>query len=381
MSDDEWGSESNRADTSPDADGSTEPAVDSDQSHSESDTGGREIARTPEDGSGPGPNGQWDPIQRALGGTTDLYDVATWDARSRLDRFAVNLTGGLRKARKWSLISVAAFLFLAQAAVIALFVAEQPILGALGAISVVPALALAAYLWFGDPTRREPLEPMAVTFILSILFASFAAIVNTVMSPVFGLIPIVGLPLYFFLVVAPIEETVKWASIRIHAYKDDRFDAVIDGVVYGAIAGLGFAAIENFIYIINIYSTAAPSGAATQLQGATQTAYVRAFVGPGHVIYSAFAGYYLGLAKFNPDNRGPIVVKGLIIAVFIHALYNTLVSTLPLTTVTLAIFLIVYVGFWLGVLYRKVSRYKRYYRQAQESEGAGQRPSDPGDGW
>jgi RsiW-degrading membrane proteinase PrsW (M82 family) len=262
-----------------------------------------------------------------------------------------------------------------------LFVVEEPILGALGAISILPALALAAYFWFEDPTRREPLEPMAVTFLLSILFASFAAIVNTVMSPIFGFIPIVGLPLYFFLVVAPIEETVKWASIRIHAYKDDRFDAVIDGVVYGAIAGLGFAAIENFIYIINIYSAAAPAGAAAQLEGASQTAYVRAFVGPGHVIYSAFAGYYLGLAKFNPDNRGPIVVKGLLIAVFIHALYNTLVSTLPLTSVTLALFLLVYVGFWLGVLYRKVARYKHYYRRAQTSVDADQRAHQRDDGW
>lgn len=379
MSDDEWGTEPNRQEGFPDEVGPAESSDENEQSRSQDS--GREIARSPEDGSGPGPDGQWDPIQQALGGTTDLYDVATWDVRSRLDRFAVNLTGGLRKARKWSLISVAAFLFLAQSAAIFFFISEQPVLGALGAVSVVPALALAAYFWFEDPTRREPLEPMAITFLLSILFASFAAVVNTIMSPVFGIIPVVGLPLYFFLVVAPIEETVKWTSIRIHAYKDDRFDAVIDGVVYGAIAGLGFAAIENFIYIINIYSTAAPSGAATQLQSATQTAYVRAFVGPGHVIYSAFAGYYLGLAKFNPDNRGPIVVKGLVIAVFIHALYNTLVSTLPLTTVTLAIFLLVYVGFWLGILYRKVSRYKRYYRQSQESESTDQRATDAGDGW
>jgi RsiW-degrading membrane proteinase PrsW (M82 family) len=346
-----------------------------------SDDSEADIARTPEDDSGPGPAGQFDPIQRALGGHEDLYDVATWDVRTRLDRFAVRVTGGLRKARKWSLISLAVLLFLAQSAVIVLFVIEEPVLGALGAISVVPALALTAYFWFEDPTRREPLEPMAITFLLSILFASFAALVNTALFPAFGIIPFIGLPLFFFLVVGPIEETVKWAAIRVHAYKDDRFDAVIDGVVYGAIAGLGFAAIENFIYIINIYSAAAPAGVTTQLESATETAYVRAFVGPGHVIYSAFAGYYLGLAKFNPDNRGPIVVKGLLIAVFIHALYNTLVTILPLTRVTLAAFLLVYVGFWLGVLYRKVSRYKTYYRQAQDSADADVTTPDAGDGW
>ena len=377
MSDDEWGTD-DRWTTEPTefdgVDGGSATPETTDEDQPDADT-----ARSPEDDSGPGPAGQWDPVQRALGGSTDLYDVATWDARSKLDAFAVGLTGTLRNVRKWSLISLAALLFLAQSAVIVLFVVEEPILGALGAISVVPALALTAYFWFEDPTRREPLEPMAITFLLSILFASFAALVNTALFPAFGVIPFVGLPLFFFLVVAPIEETVKWASIRVHAYKDERFDAVIDGVVYGALAGLGFAAIENFVYIINIYS-AAPAGVGTQLQSATETAYVRAFVGPGHVIYSAFAGYYLGLAKFNPDNRGPIVVKGLLIAVFIHALYNTLVSTLPLTTTTLAALLLVYVGFWLGVLYRKVSRYKKHYRQAQvESDSS--TPSPDSNEW
>ena len=45
------------------------------------------------------------------------------------------------------------------------------------------------------------------------------------------------------------------------------------------------------------------------------------------VIYSAFAGYYLGLARFNRRYAGPVVLKGLAIAVSLHALYNVLVST------------------------------------------------------
>jgi RsiW-degrading membrane proteinase PrsW (M82 family) len=309
-----------------------------------------------------------DPVAAGLGDREDLYDVATWDARTALDRFAVRLTAALRTARTWLIILVALSLFLGEIALAGLFIADQPILGALALGSVVPALLLAGYFWYGDPTRREPLEPLAVTFILSILFATFAALVNSVFSPAFSLMGAVGLPLFFFLVVAPIEETVKWAAVRVYAYKTETFDAVIDGVVYGAVAGLGFAAIENLIYIVNIYVQTADAGAAAQLGSVTNLATLRAFVGPGHVIYSAFAGYYLGLAKFNPDNRGPIVVKGLLLAVFIHGLYNTLVSVLPLTTnLEIGAFLLVYDAFWLGILYRKVSRYKSYYQRAKQS--------------
>jgi RsiW-degrading membrane proteinase PrsW (M82 family) len=323
-----------------------------------------------------GPDGQQDPIQASLGRQEDLYDVATWDVRSPLDSVASQLAELLRLTRKWSLIGLAALLVLAQVAIVGLLISEEPTLGILAVLSVVPALLLAGYFWFEDPTRREPVTTMAVTFLLSVLLATIAAIVNSTFSPFFELFPLVGLPLFFFLVVGPIEETVKWASIRLYAYRDERFDAVIDGAVYGAIAGLGFAAIENFTYIVNIYFAAADVSGIQPLAAAERTAYVRALVGPGHVIYSAFAGYYLGLAKFNPDDRGSIVVKGLLIAVFVHASYNTLVSLLPLTGLRLIAFLVVYDGFWFVVLYRKISRYRSYYRRARDAATASQRAAN-----
>ncbi|MFC7134182.1 MULTISPECIES: PrsW family intramembrane metalloprotease [Salinibaculum] len=310
---------------------------------------------------------QRDPVEDALGDRYDLYDVATWDVRSRLDVFAVRLTAALRTARTWLLVVTAGVLFLAQLAIGGLLVVEQPILGGLALVSIVPALALTGYFWYGDPTRREPVELLAITFLLSLLFASFAAIVNSLFAPAFELFGIVGLALFFFVVVAPVEETVKWLAVRVHAYKTDSFDTVVDGVVYGAVAGLGFAAIENLVYILNIYLTTAEAGIATPLAPAVDVAYLRAFVGPGHVIYSAFAGYYLGLAKFNPENRGPIVVKGLVIAAFIHATYNSLVTVLPLTQMGFVAFVVVYDGLWLLVLYRKIARYRSLYEEARTS--------------
>jgi len=306
-----------------------------------------------------------DPVQSAFGDEADLYDIATWEVRTRLDAFAVRLHAGLRAAKSWILIVLAAVLFLAEVVFVGLLVVDTPSLGVLGVLSVVPALGLAAYLWYGDPTRREPLDTLAVTFLLAVLFATFAAIVNTSFLPVFSVLGAPGLALFFFLVVGPIEETVKWLAIRVHAYKTDSFRTVVDGVVYGAVAGLGFAAIENVFYIVDSYLATAGTTATVQVRQTVATATARAFVGPGHVIYSAFAGYYLGLAKFNPGNRGPIVVKGLVVAAFIHAVYNTLVSTLPFTGLTFVAFVIVYDGVWLAILLRKVARYRRYYRRVQ----------------
>ena len=304
-----------------------------------------------------------DPVRERFDGQTDLQEVATWEPRSVLDRFAVGVTDALRAIRWIVLLGLAVLLFLAQLVVAVLIVLDAPLLGVLGTFSVVPALVLAGYFYVGDPTRREPLVLLSVTFLLAILFSSFAALVNTGLQPLFEVIPVVGLALFFFLVVAPIEEFVKWLAIRMFAYRSIEFNTVVDGVVYGAVAGLGFAAIENFSYIFISYLSVEPAGAFVQQQQAILTATTRAFVGPGHVIFSAWAGFYLGLAKFNPTHRAPIVVKGLLIAAFIHAMYNTLVSALPLNLLTFTGFVLCFHGFWFALLFRKVRRYRNLYDQ------------------
>jgi RsiW-degrading membrane proteinase PrsW (M82 family) len=243
-----------------------------------------------------------DPVEERLG-DEDLYDVAEWDARSLLDRFSVMLYGLLHASRRWVLLVVALVLFVVQLSFAGLLVVRQPNLGVLALLSAVPAIALVAYVWYGDPTRREPIDTLAITFVLAVLFAAIAALVNTLLGGVFELIPLIGMPLFFFLVVGPIEETVKWLAIRTYAYESESFDAVIDGAVYGAVAGLGFATIENALYIAQGYLQAASLGEMAQLQRAIGTSLSRALVGPGHVLYSAFAGYYL-IQRESPAVHG-----------------------------------------------------------------------------
>lgn len=313
-----------------------------------------------------------DPVQAAFLGQADLYDVATWEVRSVVDALSVALYGGLRQARSSAIVALAAVLFLGLFGLAVPIVADQPYLGLLALLSIAPALVLMGYLWIGDPTQREPLEPLAVTFLLSVLFATFAAVVNTLLRAPFDALGPLGLAVFFFVVVGPIEESVKWLAVRLHAFDQPTFGTVVDGVVYGAVAGLGFAAIENLNYILDAYLTAQQAGTAVQFWSATQTAVGRFFVGPGHVLFSALAGYYLGLAKFNPARRGPIVVKGLLLAALAHAFYNTVVSYVPFTQVTFVAFVVAFDGVLLLVLLRKVSRYESFYHRI------GRRPTGEG---
>ena len=317
-----------------------------------------------------------DPVESRSDDDRDLYDIATWEERTSLDGLSVALHWLITRSAKALVVFVALALLLLILGSFGLGLVFDPAVAMLVGLSAVPAFGLAAYVYVSDVTTAEPLSLLVATFLLSILTATFAAVLNGRLQPLFSPLGFPGLVLFFFVVVGPVEETVKLLAVRLYAYTDDRFNAVVDGAVYGAIAGLGFAVIENLVYIARTVEMSELTIGVAVLGAGDGIAALRALAGPGHVVYSAFAGYYLGLAKFNPEHRGPIVVKGLVIAAAIHGLYNTLVG--PITSVvsaltplprllTLFLFVLLFQGAFGYVLLRKIWRYRDAYLETRDS--------------
>ena len=361
-----------------------------------------------------------DPIQRATDRSPDLYDVTAWEPRSALDRLATVVYGWAQTWTRWLPVLVSVLLLYYQLTAGLGSAVVNDTVRLLVVLSILPAFLLAAIVWFSDITTNEPLASLLITFGLGIVLGPFAGVLNVLvplavlgliaavlltvldaigrsvpteelaridvggtLDPVVlqnmpeleGTVLVVVLALFFYLVVGPVEEGIKLLAVRVYAYRTDSFDAVVDGAVYGAVAGLGFATVENALYITDAFQQV---GQAADLFGDGIVAS-RALAGPGHVIYSGIAGYYLGLAKFNRENAGPIVVKGLLIAAFFHGTYNLLVGIVPgavadaVPSVTRAMalvgFIVVYDGSIGYFLYRKIRRYRRIYRRVGASEG------------
>jgi RsiW-degrading membrane proteinase PrsW (M82 family) len=304
----------------------------------------------------------------------DLYDIATWEPRSLLDRVAVLVYRVVVGSARAAVILLGLLLLVGIGGLSAV---TDPEVAVLTALSAIPALGLAVYVRHSEVTTTEPVGLLVATFLLAVLTATFAAVLNSAFQGPFAAIGLAGTAAFFFVVVGPVEETVKLLAVRLYAYADDRFDAVVDGTVYGAAAGLGFAFIENALYITR-QADVSELGFGLELIGVgAGITTIRALAGPGHVIYSAFAGYYLGLAKFNPEHRGPIVVKGLLIAAFVHGLYNSTVGVGSglIAAVTglpgiLAFFayVVLYDGFFGMLLVRKISRYNAAFHDVPDEE-------------
>ncbi|WP_459194523.1 PrsW family intramembrane metalloprotease [Halosimplex sp. J119] len=330
-----------------------------------------------------------DPVEARAEKGRDLYEVSTWEPRTLFDKLSVGLYSAGVSAARLFVVLVALAILVFQFALGGLgAITDQPIISVFVLLSAVPALGLAAYVWYADVTTQEPLELLVGTFVLGVLFAGFAGILNGIadwgiqsLGLTAGIVGFVFQVLFFFVVVGPVEETVKLLAVWLYPYRKPQFDAVVDGAVYGAMAGLGFATIENAIYISGqTQGIADPLGL---IATGSAISAVRALAGPGHVIYSAFAGYYLGLAKFNRENAGPIVVKGLLIAALVHATYNTLSSVVPAIVANLTGipwfvaflgFIIVYDGIFGLLLIRKISKYRKAYHETHDDGPGGQSP-------
>ncbi|MFT4947019.1 MAG: hypothetical protein ACI8TL_001257, partial [Natronomonas sp.] len=79
-----------------------------------------------------------DPVQASFTGQVDLYEIASWEVRSPLDRFAVRLTNALETSRRLLLLALAFTLFLAQIAIAGVLIFEAPVLGARSVASALP---------------------------------------------------------------------------------------------------------------------------------------------------------------------------------------------------------------------------------------------------
>lgn len=120
-----------------------------------------------------------------------------------------------------------------------------------------------------------------------------------------------------FLIDGLIEESFKYAVLRARTYASVHFDELRDGFIYGMVLGTGLAFVENILY--GFASASLATGAGTVLlRGFTST-----FM---HFLSGGIIGYYLGLVKFK-SFRNPrlVALRGLVLAIIFHGLYNTIV--------------------------------------------------------
>lgn len=177
---------------------------------------------------------------------------------------------------------------------------------AIGAI--LPSLLLIWFFYKRD-IHPEPRGVLIKTFLLGVLTVIPVLIVAI---PVMLFAPVNTHPLLIgcfvaFCCAAIPEEFFKFVVLTRYSARNTAFDEPMDGVVYGVTASLGFATLENILYVLGSGWTIAITRAFTAV--------------PMHAFLGAIVGYYVGQARFNP-RLGITAWRGLRMAILLHGLYD-----------------------------------------------------------
>ncbi len=194
------------------------------------------------------------------------------------------------------------------------------------------------WLWFfvrGRAYRPKPGRLLVYAFLLGVLFTLPAAALELALLEDSGVedgrdLATAAAAMLF--VVGPVEELSKFMAVRLGPYRSLYFDEPRDGLVYAVAASLGFASLENLVYILSF---------------GPEVMVARApFSTLAHVIFGSFWGIALGIQKERERRaRTLLLVSGLFVAAAVHGVFNILLLTLSPVGLLLVL-LLVSLGLW-----------------------------------
>ncbi|MEH7380815.1 glutamic-type intramembrane protease PrsW [Bacillus sp. JJ1533] len=176
---------------------------------------------------------------------------------------------------------------------------------------LAPGLALLSYFYLKDKYEAEPIAMVFRLFIFGallvfpIMFIQYVLEVEGVFTQNF---------LQAFLSVGLLEEFFKWFILFYTVYQHMEFDEQYDGIVYGAAISLGFATLENILYLF-----------ANGLQFAIGRALLPV---SSHALFGVIMGYYLGKAKFSPKENRKWIFISFLFPFLLHGIYDYILLSL-----------------------------------------------------
>jgi RsiW-degrading membrane proteinase PrsW (M82 family) len=185
-------------------------------------------------------------------------------------------------------------------------------------VGVVPPLLYMLLVDRLDAKRPEPRATLRKTTLAGALAFFPCVLIEEALERIAPIDPLAHVLFRAFVGVAVFEELAKLLCIRFYVWNKPEFDERLDGIVYGARAALGFALVENVVYLVR----------QTSVRFFVGTLIVRALLSvPAHGLWTSLVGHMAARRRF--DGRGPGFAGGYAIAVLGHGIFDAALLGAP----------------------------------------------------
>jgi protease PrsW len=173
---------------------------------------------------------------------------------------------------------------------------------------VAPGLALLSYFYLKDEYETEPISFVIKTFIYGALLVFPLMFIQYVLQTEMVL---QSDWTKAFIATSLLEEFFKWFVLYYVIYKHISFDEPYDGIVYGAAVSLGFATVENILYLV-----------ANGFEHAIGRALLPV---SSHALFGVIMGFYLGKGKFSSSQNRKWLFLSLFAPILLHGTYDYII--------------------------------------------------------
>lgn len=176
-------------------------------------------------------------------------------------------------------------------------------------LAFAPVLIVLIYIYVRDKFNREPFWLLFLS-LLGGMFSVIPVLLVGIFTEIFlqYFRGIDQAAYQAFVQAGFVEELFKYLVVLLLVWRSRHFDERFDGIVYAVFVSMGFALVENIMYVFG---------------GGLVTGLLRIVTAvPAHAIFGVSMGYYLGLAKFNPWKRSTYLALAFIVPWLIHGFYD-----------------------------------------------------------
>lgn len=217
--------------------------------------------------------------------------------------------------------------------------------------AITPGIAIALIFYLTDRFDREP-----VYLLLAVFAGGALAIIPTIVIERFlsefnifnGLLRAAYTA---FIVAGFSEELMKRLVVTQLAYRKPAFNEKLDGIVYSVFAALGFATVENVMYVVFRFADVESVG------------FYRAIISvPAHMLFAVTMGYYLSLAKFATDEKTSKYYyrKSLTSPLILHGIFDfILMSKVPFL-------MFLFIPFVIYLWKVNLTKLNKFYKESKE---------------
>lgn len=235
------------------------------------------------------------------------------------------------------------------------------------AVAVIPAIVLIVYIMIRDKYEHEPIGKIVLAFFVGMLSIPL----DLLIIGIFGLdeLPYLfdgdilqQIATAFFSAAIP-EEISKFVILFLLVWWSKDFNERMDGIVYAVCVSMGFATVENVLYVFEDPSCA----------------WGRAlFAVPSHFLDAVLMGFFLSLAKFTVKHKFRNWIMTLLAPILAHGIYDAILMVSDVVSEGWAMLLTIVFYIFIFLLWRlclkKISEhvetspfsYWRKYRNKQQ---------------